>query len=58
MTKPVVDELEIAQIDEKQGQVVTQTCRTRESLVDTLIEQDAIGQSGQQIMVGLAIRVG
>ncbi len=57
MAEAVIDELEVVQVDEHQRQVVAQACRPRQALLDPIVEQYAVGQTGQQVMVGLPLQL-
>jgi hypothetical protein len=50
----VIDQLEVIQVDEQQGEAALLTMGLGDGLVDAVLQQEAIGQTGQAIMKRLA----
>ena len=52
MAEGVIDGLETVQIDKEQGETVGIPCRLGDGHLNTVDEQTAVGQAGQQVMEG------
>ena len=53
MAQSIVDIFELIQVEIKQGTVGTATCHARNLALQFLLEEIAIGQAGQTVMLGL-----
>ena len=58
MAQRVVDLLEAIEIDEKEGHRGAVTARDMDSLLQTILEKDAVGQAGEGIMERAVLELG
>lgn len=55
MAQGVVDDLEAVQVDEQRGERLSMALGVRNSMGETVFEQDSIGQTGQTVVIGQAV---